>query len=81
MPNEFTKITPYIHELVFHLIDFLSDHKDLHLFNTQSLEYLNGVVKKDYHRATNRNKTNNIFLKQIIEKRSREEIYIISELK
>ena len=44
-------------------------------FNCQGLEKFNEITKTYYHRNTNKNFTNLIFLKQIFEKRNRDEIY------
>ncbi len=74
-PNS-TRFTPYIHILVHHVPEFLRLHGNLQTFNCQGLEKLNHLIKCSYF--SNSNKHSNVYLRQLVEKRNREEF---SELK
>ena len=59
-------ITPYIHAFVFHVPEFLLKFKRLNLYNLQGLEKLNDFTTQFYHQCTNKHKTDNEFLNQMI---------------
>jgi len=71
-----SKITPYIHCFVFHMVEFLTLFPNLHSFNMQGLEKLNDLTTKYYFKNTNRKSMT--FLRQLVEKRNRHE-FIESE--
>ena len=56
--------------------EFLRLHGNLQTFNCQGLEKLNHLIKCSYF--SNSNKHSNVYLRQLVEKRNREEF---SELK
>lgn len=74
---DYSPITPYMHLLVFHIPEFMKIYGNINLFNTQGLEKLNDFTTQYYHTSTNKNKKNNKYLRQLIEKRNRIECYIL----
>ena len=69
------KITPYIHSFVFHLTEFLRIHSDVNLFNAQGLEKLNDLTMQYYQTSTNKHRTDNAYLVQLLKKRNRIEFF------
>lgn len=76
-PSETHEITPYIHIFVFHLKELIKRHTNLNIYNCQGLEKLNEFTTKMYFSSTNKNNFSNDFLKQIILKRNRLELYFL----
>ena len=68
-------ITPYIHAFVFHVPEFLIKFKRLNLYNLQGLEKLNDFSTQFYHQCTNKHKSDNKFLNQMINKQNRIEFF------
>lgn len=68
-------ITPYMHAFVFHLPEFVKLHKNISLFSLQGLEKFNDVSTSIYHRCTNKKNDEKKYLKQMIEKQNRTELY------
>ncbi len=66
-----TKFTPYIHIFLHHITDFIKLHGCINFFNCQGLEKLNHLIKLAYF--SNSNKHSKVYLKQLLEKRNREE--------
>ena len=69
------KLTPYLHSLVFHYIEMLALHGNIHKFSTQPNEKLNDFFTQYYHKSTNKHFLNNNFISQIMKKRNRIEFY------
>ena len=46
-------VTPYIHLLSCHIIEFVRKYGTLAPFSQQGLERLNDIITKDYFRSTN----------------------------
>lgn len=70
-------ITPYMHAFVFHMPEFINLHGNINRYNLQGLEKLNDITTQIYHRSSNKKET---FLKQILEKRNRQEFYLINSI-
>ena len=70
-------ISPYAHALVWHVPEFLEKYGEISIFNMQGHEKLNDFFTVYYHRSSNRNRKNNAYLKQIINKRNRIEFYYL----
>lgn len=66
-----SKFTPYIHIFVHHIPEFLLIHGEIDSFNCQGLEKLNHLIKMSYF--SNSNKHSKEYLKQLLQKRNREE--------
>ena len=66
--------TPYIHLFVNHLHEFIDIHGDVNSYSQQGLEKLNDLTTSQFFRGTNKKN----FLKQILEKRNRLELYLIN---
>ena len=49
-----SKITPYIHNFVFHVPDLIEKYRNISLFSMQGLEKSNDVLKKNFHSRSNR---------------------------
>ena len=64
--------TPYIHVFVNHLHELAEIHDDVNSYNQQGLEKLNDLTTTYYFRNTNRNQN---YIKQMIDKRNRLELY------
>lgn len=71
-------ITPYIHAFVFHIPDFIIRFRKVNLYNVQGLEKLNDLVTNNYHRSTNKQRTEKKYLLQLIKKQNRMEFYTIA---
>lgn len=69
------KLSPYTHCLIFHYYQMLELHGNIHVFSTQPNEKLNDFCTKYYHRNTNKNNKNKIYLFQLLNKRNRIEYY------
>jgi len=69
--RNFETIGPYLHIWTFHTVELLTTHGDINLFNTQGLEKLNGFSIKYHNLCTNKNKTKNKYIEQMIKKRNR----------
>ena len=76
-PTENHQITPYIHTFVFHLGELTEKHKNINIYSCQGLERLNEFIKKMYFCSSNKNNYLNSFLRQIILKRNRIELYLL----
>lgn len=61
----------YPHLFVFHLVELMLIHRDIHAWNTQGLEKLNGFCIKYYHNCTSKKNKNLKYLSQLINKRNR----------
>jgi hypothetical protein len=68
-------ITPYIHAFVFHMPEFITKFRKVNLYNVQGLEKLNDLTTRYYHSSTNKQRTGNKYLLQLIEKENRMEFY------
>ena len=64
-----------MHSLVFHYIEMLALHGNIHKFSTQPNEKLNDFFTQYYHKSTNKHFLNNNFISQIMKKRNRIEFY------
>jgi hypothetical protein len=80
--KEYKPITPYIHEFVFHIPEFLRLYKDVNIFNTEGLEKLNDFTTEDYFKSTNRkfnNENRQIekieYIRQLMNKKNRVDLY------
>ena len=62
-------VTPYLHALAMHVVEFLSLHKTLVRFTQQGLEKLNDLSTKHFQRASNHKDIES--LKQMLEKQNR----------
>ncbi len=67
------KLTPYLHILVFHIPQFITEYKNLSLYCMQALERLNSVTKRNFFRQTNRRPL--IAMRQLLNKANRNELY------
>jgi len=65
-------LTPYIHIFVFHVPKLL-EKDNLNIYNMQGNEKLNDFITKEYHRATNKKRGS--YLLQLMELRTRSELY------
>jgi hypothetical protein len=68
-------ITPYVHAFVNHVPEFLEQFDDVNIFNLQGLEKFNDFSTIYYHRSTNKQRTGNKYLEQLLKKRNRIEFY------
>ena len=68
-------ITPYIHAFVFHMPQFILNFRKINLYNVQGLEKLNDLTTRYYHSSTNKQRTDNKYLLQLIQKENRMEFY------
>ena len=66
--------TPYMHLFVNHLHEFIELHGDVNIYSQQGLEKLNDMTTSQFFRSTNKKN----FLKQLLEKRNRLELYLIN---
>ena len=64
-------VTPYVHELVWHVPEFIQMYGNITPFTQRGLEKLNDKTTKDYFRSTNQRGLDS--LKQIVQKRNRME--------
>ena len=64
------KLTPYLHSFVFHYIEMLALHGNIHKFLTQPNEKLNDFFTQYYHKSTNKPFLNYQFIFQIMKKRN-----------
>ena len=62
-------IIPYIHAFVFHVPEFLEKFKKLNLYNLKGLEKLNDFTTQYFHNSTNKHRSQNSYLEQLIQKR------------
>ena len=67
--------TPYIHVFVNHLHELSELHGDINNYNQQGLEKLNDLTTTHFFRNTNRKQN---YIKQMMEKRNRLELYSIN---
>ena len=67
--------TPYIHVFVNHLQELSELHGDINNYNQQGLEKLNDLTTTHFFRNTNRKQN---YIKQMMEKRNRLELYSIN---
>ena len=67
------KILPYVHILVFHVPEFISEYKNLNYFSMQALEKLNFITKNNYFNQSNRRPL--ACMRQLLDKANRTEFY------
>ena len=74
-PSDSYEVTPYVHIYTFHLPDLITKLENINFYNTQGLEKLNHFSTQYYHFSTNKHKTDNKYLIQILKKRNRIEFF------
>ena len=74
-----TNTSPYVHIFVFHVPEFLNRHGSINLFNCEGLEKLNDIITQFYHNSTNKHKSNNDYIIQLIKKLNRTELFNIED--
>ena len=63
-----SKVTPYIHMMVFHIPELYEKYGPLNYFSGQGLEKLNDVTTSQFFRGTNKREN---FIKQMLERDQR----------
>ena len=74
-------ITAYVHSFVYHIPDMMIRHKNINFYNQQGLEKLNDFIRLDYFRSSNKIRSDNKYLKQLLEKRNRIEYFNLNIFK
>jgi hypothetical protein len=69
------EITPYMHIFVCHIHDFNRNFIDIHKYNMEGVEKANHNYIQTYFASTNKNVEDYKFIRQMIQKRNRIEIY------
>jgi hypothetical protein len=69
------EITPYMHIFVCHTHEFNRFYVDIHKYNMEGVEKTNHNFIQTYFASTNKNVEDYKFIKQMIQKRNRIDVY------